>query len=147
VEGAMIPGCYAVCEPHLARPRFLKCALVAGLAPAFSSEASAAPDPNQGVRRFIERYAITFADSWALVLAICGVRRGCRLNGKSAAAYGLRTCVRAQEVNNRRYLSIPAHIEVRSNMFLKTFLEAGVPSSEMFSCDGRVFQQWDPPLL
>jgi hypothetical protein len=28
-------------------------------------------------------------------------------------------------------------------MFLKTFLEAGVPPSEMFSCDGRVFQLKD----
>jgi hypothetical protein len=28
-------------------------------------------------------------------------------------------------------------------MFLKTFLEAGVPASEMFSCDGRVFQLKD----
>ena len=50
------------------------------------------------------------------------------------------SCVRAQEVNNRRHLSIPASLEVRSNMFLKRFLEAGVPSSTMCSCDGRVFQ-------
>jgi hypothetical protein len=51
--------------------------------------------------------------------------------------------VRAQEVNKRRYLYIPTNIEVHSNMFLKTFLEAGVPPSEMFSRDGRAFQLKD----
>jgi hypothetical protein len=55
----------------------------------------------------------------------------------------LRTCVRAQEVNQRRYLYIPTSIEVHSNMFLKTFLEAGVPPTEMFSLDGRVCQLKD----
>jgi hypothetical protein len=50
-----------------------------------------------------------------------GVGPGCRLNGESLAAYVLRTCVRAQEVQQRRYLYIPASIEVHSNMFLKTF--------------------------
>jgi len=113
------------------------------MAPAFTAEVNAALDMDQGVRRFIERYAVTPEDPWALVHAIRGVGRGCRLNGESAAAYVLRTCVRAQEVNNRRYLYIPANIEVHSNMFLKTFLEAGVPSSERFSCDGHVFQLKD----
>ena len=95
------------------------------------------------MRQFIEQYAVTSDDPWALVHAIRGVGRGCRLNGESAAVYVLRTCVRAQEVNNRRYLYIPANIEVHSNMFLKTFLEAGVPSAERFSCDGRVCQLKD----
>src|SRR5262245_31907708 len=139
----MLEGFYAVCEPHLTRRRFLKCAIVGGMAPAFTAEVNAALDMDQGVRRFIERYAVTPEDPWALVHAIRGVGRGCRLNGESAAAYVLRTCVRAQEVNNRRYLYIPANIEVHSNMFLKTFLEAGVPSSERFSCDGHVFQLKD----
>jgi hypothetical protein len=139
----MIEGFYAVCEPHLTRRRFLKFAMVTGMAPVFTSRVYAAHDPDQGVRRFIERYAIISEDPWALVHAIRGVGRGCSLNGESAAAYVLRTCVRAQEVNNRRHLYIPANIEVHSNMFLKTFLEAGVPSSEMFSCDGRVFQLKD----
>jgi hypothetical protein len=134
---------YAVCEPHLNRRKFLKLAIGVGMAPAFTSEVYAAHDPDQGVRRFIERYAITSEDPWALVHAIRGVGRGCRLDGESAAAYVLRTCVRAQEVSNRRYLYIPADIEVHSNMFLKTFLEAGVPSAERFSCDGRVYQLKD----
>jgi hypothetical protein len=139
----MPEGFYNVCEPHLNRRKFLKLAMGVGMAPAFTSEVYAAHDPNQGVRQFIERYAITSEDPWALVHAIRGVGRGCRLNGESAAAYVLRTCVRAQEVNNRRYLYIPTDIEVHSNMFLKTFLEAGVPSAERFSCDGRVCQLKD----
>jgi hypothetical protein len=133
----MQEGFYAVCEPQLTRRRFLKFTMVAGLAPAFTSEVYAAHDPDQGVRQFIEQYAVTSDDPWAIVHAIRAVGRGCRINGESAAAYVLRTCVRTQEVNNRRYLYIPASIEVHSNMFLKTFLEAGVPASETFVCDGR----------
>jgi hypothetical protein len=55
----------------------------------------------------------------------------------------LRTCVRAQEVQQRRYLYIPASIEVHTNMFLKTFLEAGVPAAEPFAGDGRVYHLHD----
>jgi hypothetical protein len=139
----MSAGFYAVCEPHLSRRRFLKFAMVASMVPALPFEVDAARDPDQGVRRFIERYALGPNDPWALVHAIRGVGRGCSINGESAAGYVLRTCVRVQEVNQRRYLYIPASIEVHSNMFLKTFLEAGVPSSEMFACDGRVFQLKD----
>ena len=139
----MLKAFYSVCEPHLTRRRFLKFAVVAGMVPALTTEVSAARDPDQGVRRFIERYAIGPHDPWALVHAIRGVGQGCRIDGESAAGYVLRTCVRAQEVNKRRYLYIPATIEVHSNMFLKTFLEAGVPASEMFPCDGRVFQLKD----
>ena len=139
----MMNAFYSVCEPRLTRRRFLKFAMAAGMVPALTSEMYGARDPDQGVRRFIERYAIGPNDPWALVHAIRGVGRGCRLNGESAAGYVLRTCVRAQEVNKRRYLYIPAEIEVHSNMFLKTFLEAGVPASEMFSCDGRFCQLQD----
>jgi hypothetical protein len=117
--------------------------MVAGVMPALTAPVSAARDPDQGVRQFIERYAIGPTDPWALVHAIRGVGKGCQVNGESAAGYVLRTCVRAQEVNKRRYLYIPAHIEVHSNMFLKTFLEAGVPASEMFACAGRVYQLKD----
>ena len=139
----MIEGFYSVCEPHLTRRRFLKFAMVAGMVPALTSRVNAARDTEAGVRRFIERYAVAPNDPWALVHAIRGIGKGCSLNGESAAGYVLRTCVRAQEVNKRRYLYIPTNIEVHSNMFLKTFLEAGVPASEMFSCDGRVFQLKD----
>ena len=114
----MIEGFYAVCEPHLTRRRFLKFAMIAGMVPALTSEVYAVRDADQGVRRFIERYAISPNGPWALVHAIRGVGRGCSINGESAAGYVLRTCVRAQEVNKRRYLYIPTNIEVHSNMFL-----------------------------
>jgi hypothetical protein len=117
--------------------------MVAGIAPGFTAEVSPTPYRDQGVRQFIERYAMTPDDPWSLVHAIRGVGRGCSINGESAAAYVLRTCVRAQAVQQRRYLYVPASIEVHSNMFLKTFLEAGVPLSEKFPFDGRVFQLKD----
>jgi hypothetical protein len=139
----MMAGFYAVCEPPLTRRRFLKLAMAAGLGPALAPGLHAAPGADQAVRRFIERHAVSPTDPWALVHAIRGVGRGCRVNGESAAGYVLRTCVRAREVNQRRYLYIPAEIEVHSNMFLKTFLEAGIPAPEMFSCDGRVFRLQD----
>src|SRR5262245_12633080 len=117
----MIKAFYTVCEPHLTRRRFLKFAMVAGMVPALTSQLYAARDLDQGVRRFIERYAIAPHDPWALVHAIRGVGKSCRLNDESAAHYVLRTCVRTQEVKARRYLYIPASIEVHTNMFLKTF--------------------------
>jgi hypothetical protein len=143
VEPVMQEGFYAVCEPQLTRRRFLKFTMLAGLAPAFRSEVYAAHDTDQGVRQFIEQYAVTSDDPWAIVHAIRAVGGGCRIDGENAAAYVLRTCVRAQEVNNQRYLYIPANIEVHTNMFLKTFLEAGVPASETFACDGRVYHLQD----
>ena len=117
----MMKAFYAVCGPQLTRRRFLTFALVAGLVPPLRAQGAAARDPDQGVRRFIERYAVASQDPWALVHAIRGLGRGCRLQGESAPVYVLRTCVRAQEVNNQRYLYIPATLEVHSNMFLKTF--------------------------
>ena len=139
----MIEGFYPVCEPHLTRRKLLTLAMVAGIAPGFTAEVSPTPYRDQGVRQFIERYAMTPDDPWSLVHAIRGVGRGCSINGESAAAYVLRTCVRAQAVQQRRYLYIPTSIEVHSNMFLKTFLEAGVPLSEKLSLDGHVFQLRD----
>src|SRR5262245_54107685 len=106
----MVEAFYSVCEPHLTRRRFLKFAMVAGIMPALPSGVYGARDPDQAVRRFIERYAVGPNDPWALVHAIRGVGRGCSINGESAAGYVLRTCVRVQEVNKRRYLYIPTSI-------------------------------------
>jgi hypothetical protein len=74
------------------------------MAPAFTTVGDAARDPDPLVRRVIERYALGPHDPWALVQAIRGVGRACRINGESAAGDVLRPCVRAQEVNTRRYL-------------------------------------------
>jgi hypothetical protein len=139
----MIEGFYPVCAPPLTRRKFFTFALGAGLAAAWSAEGPAARETDPGVRRFIERYAMRPEDPWALVHAIRGVGTGYRLNGETLAAYVLRTCVRVQAVQQRRYLYIPATIEVHTNMFLKTFLEAGVPAAEPFACDGRVYQLHD----
>jgi hypothetical protein len=139
----MIAGFYPVCAPPLTRRKFLSFALGAGLAPAFAAEGAAARETDPGVRRFIERYAMSPEDPWALVHAIRGIGQGYRMNGESLAAYVLRTCVRVQAVQQRRYLYIPVGLEVHSNMFLKTFLEAGVPASEPFACDGRVWHLQD----
>src|SRR5919109_2701099 len=139
----MIAEFYPVCAPPLTRRRFFTCALGAGLAATWTAEGSAARETDPGVRRFIERYAMRPEDPWALVHAIRGVGTGYRLNGESLTAYVLRTCVRVQEVRERRYLYIPATIEGHTNMFLKTFLEAGVPAAEPFAADGRVYHLHD----
>jgi hypothetical protein len=139
----MLEGFYSVCEPPLTRRRFLHVAFAVGLAPVARAAVAVGPEADPDVRGFIERYAVTPEDPWALVHAIRGLGRRCQLPDESAAGYVLRTCVRVREVNARRYLYIPANIEVHSNMFLKTFLEAGVPLSERFACDGRVVQLRD----
>ena len=139
----MREGFYAVCAPPLTRRRFLACAVLASMAPVCPAAVAAAGDLTPGVRRFIERYAITTEDPWALVHAIRGLGRHCRLHGESAVAYVLRSSVRVQEVHQRRYLYIPTPLEVHSNMFLKTLLEAGVPLTEPFALDGRVFHLQD----
>jgi hypothetical protein len=139
----MIEEFYPVCAPPLTRRKFFTVALGAGLAAAWTAEGAAPRGPDPGVRRFIERYAMRPEDPWALVHAIRGVGTGYRINGESLAAYVLRTCVRAQAVRQRRYLYIPAAIEVHTNMFLKTFLEAGVPAAEPFAGDGRVYRLHD----
>jgi hypothetical protein len=143
VEPAVIEGFYHVCAPPLTRRRFLTVALGAGLAAAWTAEGAAPREADPRVRRFIERDAMRPEDPWALVHAIRGLGPGYRLNGESLAAYVLRTCVRAQQVRQRRYLYIPASIEGHTNMFLKTFLEAGVPAAEPFAGDGRVYHLHD----
>jgi len=139
----MSEGFYPVCAPPLTRRKFLTVALGAGLTAAWTAEGAAAREADPAVRRFIERSAMSPEDPWALVHAIRAVGPGYRLNGEPLAAYVLRTCVRVQAVHQRRYLYIPATIEVHTNMFLKTFLEAGVPAAEPFTCDGRVYHLHD----
>src|SRR5262245_26124486 len=83
LEPAVIEGFYPVCAPPLTRRRFLTVALGAGLAAAWTAEGAAPRETDPGVRRFIERYAMSPEDPWALVHAIRGVGPGYRLNGES----------------------------------------------------------------
>jgi hypothetical protein len=136
-------GFYHACEPLFDRRRFLKLALAAGIAPALIADPHEGRSPEDGVQRFIEQHAITPYDPWAVVHGIRALGSGCRLGGETAAAYVLRTCVREREVNGKGYLYIPANFEVHTNMFLKTFLEAGVPLSEAIPLGGRLFHLAD----
>ena len=63
----MDEGFYPAREPDLDHRRFLKLATVAGIEPALTSDAYEARDLDEGVRRFIECYAVIPADPWALV--------------------------------------------------------------------------------
>lgn len=134
---------YRDCEPRLDRRRFLKLVLVAGAISAPVPNLFGDGDPNAGVRHFIERYAPIPDDPWLLVHGIRAIGKGFSCNGERAVAHVLRTFVQDLEVNGRRYLYIPADIEVHTNMFLKTFLEAGVPLSEEVQVKGMIFHLQD----
>ncbi len=134
---------YRDCEPHLDRRQFLKLVLVAGALPAPVPNLFGDEEPNAGVRHLIERYATIPDDPWILVHEIRAFGKGFSVKGERAAAYVLRTFVNDLEVNGRRYLYIPADIEVHTNMFLKTFLEAGVPLSEEVQVKGMIFHLHD----
>jgi hypothetical protein len=72
----VIEGFYPVCAPPLTRRKFFTCTLGAGLTAAWTAEGAAPREPDLGVRRFIERYAMSPDDPWALVHAIRGGRAG-----------------------------------------------------------------------
>src|SRR5712691_6783420 len=134
---------YRDCEPHLDRRQFLKLVLVAGALPAPVPNLFGDEEPNAGVRHLIERYAPIPDDPWILVHGIRAIGKGFSCKGERAVAHVLRTFVQDLEVNGRRYLYIPADIEVHTNMFLKTFLEAGVPLSEEVQVKGMIFHLQD----
>jgi len=134
---------YRDCESHLDRRRFLKLVLVAGAIAAPVPNLFGDGDPDAGVRHFVERYAPIPDDPWLLVHGIRAIGKGFSCKGERAVAHVLRTFVQDLEVNGRRYLYIPADIEVHTNMFLKTFLEAGVPLSEEVQVKGMIFHLHD----
>jgi hypothetical protein len=134
---------YRGCEPHLDRRRFLKLVLAAGAAPVLVPNLIEDRDFDEGARRLIKRHGTTPDDPWMLVHGVRALGKTFRLEGEGAVAYVLHTFVRELEVNGRRYLHIPADAEVHTNMFLKTFLEAGVPLAEEVQVKGRIFHLKD----
>jgi hypothetical protein len=125
---------------HSNRRTFLKLALGAGIAPAIGVGSPGLRQPVEGATQLIERHALTPHDPWALVHAIRALGGECRLGGEHAATYVLRTYAAKRAVNGRYYLHFPARVEIHTNMFLKTFLEAGVPRSMSFPLDGQTFR-------
>ncbi len=139
----MEPGFYHACEPLLDSRRFLKLAMAAGIAPSLVSDPHESRSPKDGATRLIEEHAITPQDPWALIHVVPTSGSGCRPNGESAAANVLRTGVRERVVHGKRDLYIATSLEVHTNSFLKTFLEAGVPPSEGIQLGNRLLHLAD----
>lgn len=134
---------YPACQSHFTRRQFLTFALGASITPAVSAGLAETRNPVEGAQLIIQRHAFTSHDPWALVHAIRALGGGCCLHGENAATYVLRTYAGRQAVNARYWLYFPASVEIHTNMFLKTFLEAGIPRSTMFLLDGQTFRLED----
>ena len=77
-------------------------------------------------------------DPWAIVHAVRALGREFTLDrGQSAVSFVLSEHLEEQPVTGASYLAFPRKIEIHENMFLKTFLEAGVSPQFQFPVRGR----------
>lgn len=133
---------FSCCLSPLSRREFLRAMAVGAVGLALPSPAFS--ESREGTaRRLIERHAATPDDPWALVHGIRALGRDFGFKGERAVDYVLRTSVKEEEVKGRGYLHIPANVEVHTNMFLKTFLEAGVPLDQEVQVNGRSYSLKD----
>lgn len=134
----MVSCCLGSCT----RREFLRAMAVGAVGLALPSPAFR--ESGEGTaRRLIERHAATPDDPWALAHGIRALGRDFGFKGEKAVASILRTSVKEKEINGKRYLYIPSTIEVHTNMFLKTFLEAGVPLDQEVPVNGRSYSLKD----
>ena len=89
-------------------------------------------------RRIILARARERQDPWAIVHAVRALGRDLTLaGGQPAVSFVLSEYLEERVVNGATYLAFPLKVEVHENMFLKTFLEAGVSPEFGFAYRGR----------
>ena len=116
---------YPLCGPALDRRRFLKLSLMGAVASALLPDLLlAATDP---VRAFIDRHAAVPDDPWRLAHGVRAVGVAFALpDGRKAVDHLLSGYVTRVEGGGKPYLQFPKKLEVHTDMFVKTLLEAGV---------------------
>ncbi len=127
---------YPLCSPILDRRRFLKLSLMGAVAPVLLPDLiQAAPDP---ALAFIRRHAAVPDDPWRLAHGVRAVGAAFTLpDGRKAVDHLLSGFVRGVEVGGKRYLHFPRTVEVHTDMFVKTMLEAGVERHHPFQLEGQ----------
>lgn len=127
---------YPLCGPVLDRRQFLKLSLMGAVGSALIPDLlQAATDP---IRAFIDRHAAVADDPWRLAHGVRGVGTALRLpDGRNAVDHLLPGYVTRVEVGGKPHLLFPKKLEVHTNMFVKTLLEAGVERHHPFRLDGR----------
>ena len=127
----------STCHP-IGRRSFLAVAVGTGAALITGTPASARVATADNSKRIILKYARRRDDPWALVHAVRALGRDYTLDGgQPAVPFVLAEYLQEQAVNGGTYLAFPRKVEVHENMFLKTFLEAGVSPLLRFSVTGR----------
>jgi hypothetical protein len=119
------------------RRRFLRggIGLSAFLLSGFPARAAAAPGDGGAV---IQKYARVEDDPWSIVHGVRAMGWEFALrDGRRAVGYVLSKHLEERSVGGQRYLAFPLTVEVHTNMFLKTFLEAGVPMVYSFEFQKR----------
>jgi len=86
----------------------------------------------------VERHAKAPDDPWAVCHGVRAMGRDFALaDGRRAVNFLLETVLTSVSANGKAVLGFPIEIEGHRNMFLKTMLEAGVPSDYAFTHKGQ----------
>jgi hypothetical protein len=88
--------------------------------------------------KIVRRWGTRPDDPWAVCHAVRAMGADLKLeDGRRAVDWLLETRLAAVSANGTEVLAFPRAVEVHPNMFLKTFLEAGVPLDHAFTHQGR----------
>lgn len=127
----------ATCHP-VGRRAVLRGALAALAAPALGAPRAARAGLAEDGAALIRAHARRVEDPWALVHGVRALGPEFPAeDGRPAVALVLGRYLREEAVNGARYLAFPREVEIHPHMFLKTFLEAGVPPGYRFVFAGR----------
>lgn len=127
----------ATCHP-IGRRAFLAGALGAAAAAVIGMPKWARAGALEDSEPIILAHATRRDDPWAIVHGVRAKGREFKIEGgEPAVPFVLSHFLAEEVVNGKRHLAFPLAVEIHPNSFLKTFLEAGVPSNFRFTFKGK----------